>query len=174
MSTNTVVSLNPQNKSKRFGCSFAKKGSMLAPVNEDQESEYFQFEEEDELESILGQRPQRLSKSNPRKESKPIESEKESNFTSIRWHDEGSLYSKRDGNPRASAISAQSSKSQVNKNRLSSIAHVAPANKSNNRLSSIAHLVPTNRSNNRLSNIAHIMPANKNNNRLSSIAHLTP
>ena len=54
MSTNTVVSLNPQNKSKRFGVSLAKKGSMLAPVDEDQESEYFQFEEDDELESILG------------------------------------------------------------------------------------------------------------------------
>ena len=72
MSTNTVVSLNPQNKSNRFGRSFTKKGSMLAPVDEDQESEYFQFEEEDELESILRSKPQRLSKSNPRKDSKPI------------------------------------------------------------------------------------------------------
>ena len=133
---------------------------MLDIVDEYQESEYFEFCDDDELEQILGQQPKRISKSLNKKESEPMAVESSASFKSIRWHDQG--INARD-DPRTSVLSAKSSKSQANVNRLSNIAHLGSFNKGNNRLSSIAHLVPVNKSNNRLSSIAHLTPTKEGN-----------
>ena len=59
MSTNTISDNGVSVKSNRLGRSFATKGKMLDPVDEDQESEYFRFGEEEDLEEFFKTKPKR-------------------------------------------------------------------------------------------------------------------